>query len=173
MVIEKVTGQTYAKQIERRILRPLHLSNTELPGTVPWVSGPHGHVYVPAGQNVPARAVDVTVMNPSMAGAAGEIISTTADLNRFYRALAEGRLLGPAQLDDMIDPRGTGFGLGLEVADLPCGRVIGHGGGGPGFLGLSFITADGTRQITLATAPWDGDPQPAVLAMMTKVLCPA
>jgi D-alanyl-D-alanine carboxypeptidase len=172
MVIEKVTGQPYAEQIERRILRPLHLNDTELPGVVPWVTGRHGHVYVPADQSGHARAVDITVMNPSMAGAAGEMVSTTADLNRFYRALVDGHLLSSAQLQDMTNPRGTGFGLGLEVADLPCGRVVGHGGGGPGFLDLSFITSDGTRQITLATAPWGGDPQPAALAMMIGALCP-
>jgi D-alanyl-D-alanine carboxypeptidase len=107
-----------------------------------------------------------------MAGAAGEMISTTADLDRFFQALVTGRLLSPAALKDMTDPHGTGFGLGLEVADLPCGRVVGHGGGGPGFLGLSFITADGARQITLTTTLWHGDPQPAVLALMTAALCP-
>ncbi|WP_233226176.1 hypothetical protein [Amycolatopsis sp. CA-126428] len=37
-------------------------------------------------------------MNPSVGWAAGEIISTTADLDTFTAALFGGRLLTPAQL---------------------------------------------------------------------------
>ncbi|WP_432974970.1 serine hydrolase [Dactylosporangium sp. CA-233914] len=97
-------------------------------------------------------------MNPSMAGAAGEIISTTSDLNRFFRALATGRLLRPVELQQMTDPGSSGFGLGVEIATLDCGvRIIGHGGGGPGFVGLAFTTADGSRQLSLTAAVWGPD----------------
>src|SRR5207237_2417204 len=123
-------------------------------GTVPQDTGTHVDLYLPVTRQRRTVPVDVTVMNPSMAGAAGEIISTTAELNRFYRALVGGRLMPSGQLRQMLDPAGTGFGLGLEVAQFAGTTVVGHGGGGPGFLGLSFTTLDGGRQITLTTAPW-------------------
>uniref|UniRef100_UPI0035939079 hypothetical protein n=1 Tax=Streptomyces umbrinus TaxID=67370 RepID=UPI0035939079 len=39
--------------------------------------------------------IDVTEINPTAAGMAGAMISTTADLTRFYQALLGGRLLRP------------------------------------------------------------------------------
>jgi D-alanyl-D-alanine carboxypeptidase len=41
----------------------------------------------------PARLVDVTAMDTSWGWAAGAMVSTTADLARFYRALLGGQLL--------------------------------------------------------------------------------
>ncbi|GAA1956750.1 serine hydrolase domain-containing protein [Catenulispora subtropica] len=168
MIIDRAAGRSWRTEAERRILRPLGLRDTELPGASPRIAGPHAHVYIAAPDGVP---VDVTTMNPTMAGAAGELISTTADLNRFFDTLlTPGCLLPTATLADMTDPRDTGFGLGLEVADLPTGRVFGHGGGGPGFLGLSFITADRARQITLTSAVWGGEPHAAAAAMLMAAL---
>ncbi|MEU8051467.1 serine hydrolase domain-containing protein [Micromonospora haikouensis] len=173
MLIERVTGRPYRDEIRRRILDPLGLRNTQLPGAFPLVTGPHANLYLPVTRQGSTVAVDVTAMNPSMAGAAGELISTTTELNRFYRALVGGRLVPSGQLRQMLDPAGTGFGLGLEVAQFAGTTVVGHGGGGPGFLGLSFTTLDGSRQITLTTAPWNSDPTPAMMAMMAAALTPA
>ncbi|MFD2767532.1 serine hydrolase domain-containing protein [Micromonospora eburnea] len=172
MLIERVTGRPYRDEIRLRLLDPLGLRHTQLPGTFPLVTGPHANLYIPVKRQGRTVPVDVTMMNPSMAGAAGEIISTTAELNRFYRALIGGRLLRPSELRDMRNPRGTGFGLGLEVAELDGTTVVGHGGGGPGFLGLSFTSLNGTHQITLTTAPWGGDPTPAMMAMLNTALAP-
>jgi D-alanyl-D-alanine carboxypeptidase len=151
LVVEAVTGRGYGTEIRQRILRPLRLDDTDVPGTRPYLTGPHAHVYV-ARDGVP---VDVTVMSPTLAGAAGEMISTTADLNRFLRALVGGRLLRPAELAAMT----SGTGMGLEVFDVPgCGRIVGHGGGGPGFHGGAFSRADGSRQVSVTGAVWTGRP---------------
>ena len=171
MVIEAVTGRSYGDEIERRILRPLRLHDTQLPGARKTVARAYAHVYVPRGSgwNDP---VNVTTMSPTIAGAAGEIISTTADLNRFYRALVQGWLLRPAQLREMTDPGRTGIGMGLEILELSCGRAVGHGGGGPGFFGMSFTMNDGSRQITATSTVWSGDPGPALATMLQGALCP-
>ena len=116
-------------------------------------------------------------MNPSIAGAAGEIISTTADLNRFYRALVKGQLLRPAELREMTAPGATGTGMGVEILKLRCGLAVGHGGGGPGFFGMSFTMDDGSRQITATTTVWkndpDKDPGAALVALLQGALCPS
>jgi D-alanyl-D-alanine carboxypeptidase len=67
-VIEAVTDRSYAAEIERRIIQPLKLSQTTLPGTSPWIRGPHPHGYVPGPDH---ELLDYTIMNPSMFGAAG------------------------------------------------------------------------------------------------------
>ncbi|OEV24200.1 peptidase, partial [Streptomyces nanshensis] len=45
MVIERATGHSYATEIERRVLRPLKLRDTSLPGTSTRIPGPHGKEY--------------------------------------------------------------------------------------------------------------------------------
>ena len=42
--------------------------------------------------------------------------------------------------------QGAGYGLGLLVLETPCGRLIGHDGGIPGFITIVLSTEDGRRQ---------------------------
>ena len=51
LIIEKVTGRSYGKEIEHRIIRPLRLHDTTVPGTSPRIGRPHPHGYVPAEQD--------------------------------------------------------------------------------------------------------------------------
>jgi D-alanyl-D-alanine carboxypeptidase len=148
MIVERVTGRSYGTEIQRRVLVPLGLHNTFVPGDSPAIPGTHPQGYVRPG----AELIDITQLNPTVAGAAGGMISSTADLNRFLAALLRGRLLPPAQLHQMLDGRPTGrtsgskYGLGLEW--LPdCGGIWGHAGDMLGFSVRSGATTDG-RQAT-------------------------
>ncbi|WP_256987261.1 serine hydrolase [Streptomyces sp. BR123] len=156
MVIEKVTGRTWNEEVERRIIRPLGLRDTSMPTTAGAVPGRHAHGYfkLPSG-----RPVDVTKLNPSMAGAAGAGISSAADLTRFNAALLGGKLLGPAQLAEMkqtVDAKnGTRYGLGLVQLPSACGDLWGHTGGIPGYSTVLIGNADGTRQVALSQNPYE------------------
>ena len=159
LIIEKVTGRHYASEVERRILRPLGLYNTELPGAKSAITGPHPHGYLPREQGGTLRPVDITVLNPTVAAASGELVTTTADLNRFYRALLTGRLLRPAQLAQMRTTRTTGhdydYGLSLQTKLLADGtRLWGHEGDIFGYQTSCWTTEDGRRQLTVAATPW-------------------
>ncbi|MFJ9041102.1 serine hydrolase domain-containing protein [Streptomyces sp. NPDC102406] len=162
MVIQKATGHSYAREIERRILRPLHLDATTVPGTRARVAGPSGRAYSKltgelAGVGEPNSVTyDVTELNPSVAGAAGEMISNNHDLNRFYRALFSGRLLKAPQLMEMmttVSPKNLpnfSYGLGLMKMTLSCGTDIwGHNGGIQGSISQSMATADGRHALSL------------------------
>ncbi|GAB3980942.1 serine hydrolase domain-containing protein [Plantactinospora veratri] len=174
LVIERVTGHDYRQEVHRRILRPLRLHDTTLPGTYPYIRGPHAHGYVAMlrdGQYVP---VDITAFNPSISAAAGEIISTTADLNTFYRALLGGRLLKPAQLQQMLaDPIGPmAYGLGIYRLVLPCGTTLwGHDGSIPGYLTYAVSTDDATAQMSLSITPWLGDPTEPITTLVVQAMC--
>ncbi|MFD8813821.1 serine hydrolase domain-containing protein, partial [Streptomyces sp. NPDC059627] len=151
MVIKAVTGHSYAKEITDRVIRPLHLTGTSLPGTRTTLPRPSSRAYSkltdPTGPTY-----DVTALNPSMASSAGELISTSADLTRFYEALLRGRLLPPHQLKEMKtttpmpgDPNGA-YGLGLMDVTLPCGvHVWGHDGGIHGSSSVAATTPEGGR----------------------------
>ncbi|MEU4606684.1 serine hydrolase domain-containing protein [Kribbella sp. NPDC023972] len=165
LVIQRVTGHHYAKEVDRRILRKLRLLGTELPGRRSVITGPHAHGYLPREQDGSIEPVDITTFNPSVTGASGELVSTATDLSRFYGALLTGRLLRPEQQAQLLTSRTTGrsydYGLGLQTRLVNGIRVWGHEGDIFGYQAASWTTEDGRRQLTAAWSPWgESDPQP-------------
>jgi D-alanyl-D-alanine carboxypeptidase len=157
LLVEKITGKPYEQAVDKRVLRPLGLRDTTVPGDRVAVPGPHAHGYYRVGD----KDVDITELNPSVAWSAGEMISTTADLDRFVDALLDGRLLKPAQLAEMTTPLPftQGYGLGIEQTVLPCGvSILGHGGGIPGYNTLVMSTRDTGKRLeaSLTSAPAPG-----------------
>jgi D-alanyl-D-alanine carboxypeptidase len=148
LIIGKVTGHRYSTEVHRRILRPLGLRDTYFEGAEPDIRGPHMAAYVPWPPPDGAPR-DFTSYNMTWGDAAGEMVSTAADLNRFFRALLDGRLLSPDLLEQMRTTVDA-YGLGIYSVDLPCGPVWGHDGGTIGHLTVSWHSPDGRRQVTLA-----------------------
>lgn len=164
MIIEEVTGHSWQHEVTARVIRPLGLRHTLAPATDPRIPGPHMKGYSAFGEDRPA--IDVTEFNPSGAGAAGAMISTTGDLSRFYQALLGGRLLKPAQLAEMrttvraadLDPvwSGARYGLGLMRIPLSCGGTYySHGGDLSGYTTRSGVSGDG-RRVVVVEATGDG-----------------
>ncbi|HDX9655991.1 TPA: beta-lactamase family protein [Bacillus toyonensis] len=140
MLIEKITGNSYAEEIEKRIIEPLDLSNTFLPGNSPVIPGKnHARGYVKTEGT--SELKDITYYNPSLANSAGDMISNADDLNKFFSSLLSGKLLKERELKEMLTTVpvegkavGDGYGLGIYETKLPNGvSVWGHGGGIPGF----------------------------------------
>ncbi|WP_371618136.1 serine hydrolase domain-containing protein [Streptomyces sp. NBC_00454] len=109
VLIEKVTGTTYEEAVGRRILKPLGLHGTSFPGrTQTKIHGPHNQGYQTVAKADGSRELrDVTEWNSSDRWAAGDIISTTADLERFTIALFSGRIVPKAQLEEMFTVPGV------------------------------------------------------------------
>jgi D-alanyl-D-alanine carboxypeptidase len=174
-IIEKVTGRSYGEEIERRIIQPLGLDGTVMPGTSTQIAGPHPHGYVPTLQDGEMNLVDFTEMNPSLFGAGGEMISTTGDLNRFFAALLGGRLLPGHLLDEMKAAGfdGASYGLGLRWRDTSCGvRLYGNDGDAVAYQSWSFSTEDQRRQVTVALTPnFRGDADHTVDALLDRAVC--
>ncbi|AWW39558.1 peptidase [Streptomyces sp. AS58] len=172
MVIEAVTGRPYGDEIRDRVIEPLHLRATSVPGTRAALPRPSSRAYSKLARTPTGPTYDVTTLNPSLASAAGEMISDSADLNRFYRALLGGRLLPPRQLEAMkttVETRefaGAGYGLGLIARELSCGvRVWGHGGGIHGSSSEAVTTADGRHSLAFNfNGDWSGDSEAVVEA---------
>ncbi|MFI6434711.1 serine hydrolase domain-containing protein [Streptomyces sp. NPDC050759] len=165
MVIQKVTGRSYGEEIRRRIIDPLHLTATSVPGTRVTVPQPSSRAYSKLEQTATGPTYDVTRLNPSLASSSGEMISDSADLDRFYAALLKGRLLPPKQLKEMkttVPVEGipnAGYGLGLIDRELSCGvHVWGHDGGIHGSNSVAVTTADGRHSVAFNfNGDWSGD----------------
>jgi D-alanyl-D-alanine carboxypeptidase len=158
MIIERVTGHRWYEEVDARIVRPLGLEHTVFPGDAAALPAPHARGY--QRFTVGGDLVDVTEMVDW--NASGGLISTTADVSRFFRALLDGTLLRPVELAEMqrtvpvgepveqLWPGGR-YGLGLRMRPLPCGGVYwGHGGGGSGYMTEDGVTADGRRSVVVS-----------------------
>jgi D-alanyl-D-alanine carboxypeptidase len=174
-LVERVTGTPYATQVYKRVLRPLGLRETYLPGDRTGIPGPHAHGYHTYRDNGRFHVLDASRANVTWAGAAGEIISTTRDLDRFISALAGGRLLPAELLAEMTTPSQFGaYGLGLELLDggPTCGGdYIGHTGGVPGYQTFLFSTPDRRMRFEISMTVGDADLEdPAVIERLEIAL---
>ncbi|WP_394437221.1 serine hydrolase domain-containing protein [Streptomyces sp. SGAir0957] len=179
MIIRRVTGRSWAAEVEERIIRPLGLTDTSAPGTFPLVLGPHAHGYTAFGAG---NELDVTVLDPSMAVGSGALISTVHDLDEFYRALLTGRLLKPAQLRAMTSTVPAAelgpnlrYGLGLAEIPLSCGGTyFGHRGELLGYRTWTGATRDGARAASVyVTSDGGPDTEEAMLSLVDQHLCDA
>lgn len=155
MIIERATGGAFADAVSRRIAQPLGLTGTYMPDD-PAVRGTHGRFYSKLYSTDPDAAIhDATEIDPSPFWAAGGMISTVGDLNRFFAALLGGRLLPPAQQGEMFTTvptkdwiPDTMYGLGISSVKLSCGVTVwGHGGSILGSWSYTYGTRDGVRVV--------------------------
>ncbi|MEV4435410.1 serine hydrolase domain-containing protein [Streptomyces sp. NPDC049585] len=134
LLIEKVTGHSYESQLRDRVLKPTGLKDTYSPGNDPRIHGRHTHGYqaVKAADGS-TRLIDVTDWNQSITWASGDLVTTTADLERFMTALFRGRIVPEHEL-----------ALMFTVPDVPA-----YGGGKAAYSsGLSRYVYDDGKQKT-------------------------
>ncbi|NEC06676.1 serine hydrolase domain-containing protein, partial [Streptomyces sp. SID7909] len=159
LLIEKVTGHAYEAEVSRRILAPLGLRDTSFPGSDPRIHGPHNHGYQRMRQADGTTVLrDVSVWSATDGWAAGDIISTTADLERFLTALFRGRVVRGPLLEEMFtlpDPsvrdfvtgRAPAFSAGLSTWKLGGRQVWGKTGGRWGYNSGIGATRDLSRTL--------------------------
>jgi CubicO group peptidase (beta-lactamase class C family) len=127
-LIEKISGESYAKFVENNIFKPLGMNDSGYDSNSAIV--PHrasGYSRSPEGL-VNAGYIDMTVPF-----SAGGLYSTTGDLLRWEQGLFGGKLLSPESLKQMTTPFKHDYAFGLGVHTVNGHRVIDHGGGIEGF----------------------------------------
>ncbi|MFJ6258193.1 serine hydrolase domain-containing protein [Rhodococcus erythropolis] len=174
MLVESVSGRSYADELRSRILDPLDLEDTYLPPAGERdIRGDHLTGY----QDLDGGLTDVSRTEPSIPWSAGAMVSTGTDLNTFWRALLDGQVVPAEQLAEMTTPQvgateaeGLGYGMGVGATELPCGvTYTGHSGGIYGYYTLSGATPDRAFTVTLTSTPKD---QPDTVAILSHALCP-
>jgi D-alanyl-D-alanine carboxypeptidase len=158
-MVESVTQQTYANELQQIVFGPSKLTQTSLPTKIVLPS-PYIHGYLPATESEGAE--DVTnFLSPSGAWASGGIVSTPQNLNAFIRADLGLKYFDRAQQEQQMNwwvggessPPGPGknsAGLALFRYQTKCGTVYGHTGNFPGYTQFAAATADGSRGITMS-----------------------
>ncbi|MEV4949187.1 serine hydrolase domain-containing protein [Streptomyces sp. NPDC053755] len=165
LLIERVTGDTFEHQVTARVLRPLGLRDTYLPGADPRIRGPHNHGYqAMVLEDGTTGLRDVSVWGTTDGWAAGDLISTTADLERFTRALFQGRVVRGPLLEEMFTlPEVTdvktgapaAYAAGLSMQKLGGREVWGKTGGRWGYNAAIASTRDGSRTLVYSVNSTD------------------
>ncbi|MFI2213681.1 serine hydrolase domain-containing protein [Streptomyces sp. NPDC020141] len=155
LIIEKISGKTYESEVRERILQPLGLRSTSLPENDPRLPRPSARNYSGLGDQSATELYDVTAHNMSWGWAAGDMISTTKDLNRFLSSLMRGKLFPKKQLNAMKttiptpdDQLYSGYGLGIYTVRNSCDATLwSHSGGTPGAVTEAVTTGDGRHTV--------------------------
>ncbi|MEV5597828.1 serine hydrolase domain-containing protein [Streptomyces sp. NPDC052496] len=197
LILEKATGESLAELIERKITEPLGMRDSFLATDAAWSAGKqHATGYEPdagrlksilapavplpegvgfTGPARPGNNVDTTGIDPSWSGAAGGMVSTARDWQRFLTALVSGKLLPEAQMEQLrttvpAPEEGGGYGLGLMKVDTPCGTVWGHTGGLPGYSSEIYTDPDGHRSVAVLTSTTFGIKEKAAATANKKLV---
>ncbi|MGC0343558.1 serine hydrolase domain-containing protein [Streptomyces sp. SLBN-8D4] len=157
LMAEAATHTPYEDLLRELVYAPLRLHSTSLPQgyrmPVPYL---HGY-----DVSSPASPEDVSeVIGMSGVWASGGIVSTPADMTRFIRGYAGGRLYAKSVVEQQrqwvegaSEPAGPGrnsAGLALFRYETRCGVVLGHTGNTLGYTQLIAATPDGRRSLTFS-----------------------
>jgi D-alanyl-D-alanine carboxypeptidase len=154
LLLERVTHMQIARYAEQTLFKPLNMRSTSF--AFGRITGAHAHGYAPFGPPFPAASPgmgDVESLNGSSYWAAGALVSTASDLDRFFRALFTLRIL-PRRLvrlmqDALVAQPGYRYGLGLEETRYGCGPAWGHSGDVPGYTAIVRASRPARRLVVL------------------------
>jgi D-alanyl-D-alanine carboxypeptidase len=149
LIVEKATGVRLDRVVRDRIFRPLGLEDSSY-GTAAF----RRHAgRMPAWLGSPEEPTGPV-------NGAGGIVSTAADLARFFRALVSGELLDDDLLAEMTQAVDAGTeaqaGLGIFQINTPCGSPWGHGGDDLAYSNQVLASRDGRTIVVVAqnTTGW-------------------
>ena len=128
LILEKITGQSYAEALQARITSKVGLPDTYVEPEFIDVKKGESLTYMNIGGDW--RPVPET--HPSIAYGAGQIMATSNDLAKFIQALFNGQLVSKESLDQMKTLR-EGEGLGLVTFDYAGKTFYGNTGGGDNY----------------------------------------
>ena len=157
MLIERVTGRSYADDIRERFAKPLGLTSTLYCELQPIIKRRAQGYQVGADKKL-VNADPLSMHQPFSAGA---LCSTVGDLIAWQRALASGRVVKPASYTAMITAEGVAadrrYGFGLATDTLGGRTSVEHGGGINGFNSMLMYVPSDTLSIAVlgnTNGPW-------------------
>ena len=175
MVVEEVSGLSWADYLQQNIFDPLGMSASSVDTEDPKLATGYG-IRMPDGSRTVMPFVDAR----GMAAATG-LTSTVEDMARFvsaqFRKGARGddRLLSTASLREMHRVRmlettwTSGQGIGFSVRRNDGKLTIGHGGGYPGYTTNTTIQLDSKVAVIVLTNTNDSNPGQIARQLMDTV----
>lgn len=176
LIVEKAGGSPLARQLRERLFGPLGLRRTTF--VTGEIRGPHVHGHRPPSHQgiVTGAPVDTSAESAWWTWAAGAIVSTAGDLQRFFAALLRGNVLSaPLQreMETLVPAGRLQYGLGIATFPTPCGPAWGHTGNVQGTIAVAWNTKDASRQLVLVvnTYPLSAELEEAVRQVHDSAFC--
>jgi CubicO group peptidase (beta-lactamase class C family) len=167
-IIEAATGEPYADHVRAALLDPLGLAATT-PDIAPDAAGDvAGHATGDTSLSYAAERIPIDHIATGAMAAATGFSSTAGDVVRWAAAhfMGDERILSDdakrAMQHTQWDVAASGeYALGFQVADLGGRRVLGHGGGFPGFITHTWFDPVDRLAVSVLTNTIDGAAQTA------------
>lgn len=170
LIIEKVSGKSYATFMKEELFDKAGMRNTRIDSNSEIIEN-RIQGYDPSVGIENSQFIDMSVPF-----AAGNIISTVSDLNLWYKALFDYRIVKKETLAKahtsyiLSSGESTGYGYGWGIKTIQGQKVINHDGGIPGFLSSGFyFTEQKIFTVVLSNCtcnpPWESAEKIAQLAL--------
>ncbi|MEJ1194982.1 serine hydrolase domain-containing protein [Pseudarthrobacter sp. CCNWLW207] len=149
LMVQRLRGKSISSVLDEDIAGPLGLESTGLPrpGEEP-ATMVHGYI------TINGERLDVTRPAWLSELASGGAVSTVSEVNAFYAALLQGRLVSSESRTEMLRQDSDFYGFGLFKWNDTCINRLYHGHTGDidGYGTVSMTSEDGSRQLTIAVA---------------------
>lgn len=166
LVLQRAGLAGLDEMLSRQILEPYGLADTTFePGVV---EGPHLHGHSrPLRDGIATGSLrDTSGRTARSAWAAGAMVSTAADLDRFFTRLLAG------DLGRRMRPRGDDrYGLGLARFETDCGPVVGHTGNLLGTVTVVWTRGDRVLVATANAFPLTPEQETALRLLLGRAFC--
>lgn len=164
LVIEQVSGKSYADFVAENIITPLDLKQTTTEYSPELRMATGYSRFDLLQQRRPFQHITTGVLQPATG-----FCSTAHDLVKFFAALqvGSGKLLSDASKREMQRPswqvadeaNAGSYGLGVDIAKAKDGkRLVGHSGGYPGFVGRTWSRIDDGITVSVLANAYDTAP---------------
>lgn len=130
-IIEDITKKDFSEVLQERIVKPLDLKNTYFGAKI---NSDKNEAFSYKRRK---NWLSETETDMSVSLGAGGLVSTPTDLNIFFSALFNGKLLKAETFEKMIDVKDK-YGYGIMKIPFEDKLVYGHGGGIDGFASMAY-----------------------------------
>lgn len=165
VIIEKVTGKTYAGYIEEQFFKPLGMKNSYYGDVQPLIKN-RADGYSQDGPN--GGYVHAEYLSMTQPYAAGSLLSTVEDLYLWTKAVHSGKVLKPESMKRAFTPHvlpngyDTRYGYGWQIGNLLGTTTVEHGGGINGFLStLLYVPGEDVCVAMLSNCDCNSPEEPA------------
>ena len=175
MVVEELSGQSWAEYLQHQIFDPLGMSESSVDRKVPGLAVPYG-IRRPDGTREVLPFVDAR----GMAAATG-LTSNVNDMAKFVSAQFRrgprggAQILSSGSMREMHRVRSvennwtSGTGIGFGISRIGEKTYVGHGGGYPGNTTNTLIQLDDKVGVIVLTNTNDSDPGVIARQLMATV----
>jgi D-alanyl-D-alanine carboxypeptidase len=172
LILEEASGMPLHELLRAKILDPLNLKDTYTQAAETLAGE---FVYGYEDMDGDGTVDEVSGINDGAGLGDGALISTTADVTTFYKALLQDQTLLSEEsmaelLDFQDDGEGGGYSLGLGSYETDYGEAIGHSGAVSGFVSEGFYLPEYEAIVVVLSANADSDPGEIAFAAVEELL---